>query len=445
MSNIDKAGVHSHPPIREPRTDQRVIVRPFALHAAVELHDRIVGSTYPADRLMQAFFKERNQLGKRDRGFIAETVYGMLRNRRWLEWAFADLDTMHRVLAYLAIHQPDASLPLEPEDNAQLRRAVAAAREKPLPQSPVEALGLRYSMPDWMVAIWLDLHGPAETEALCASLNRPAPLVIRVNTLKTTREALRQTLADAGHPSEPTPASPDGLILATKANLFSLPAFHEGHFEIQDEGSQLLSYLVNARPGQQVVDGCAGGGGKTLHLAALMQNKGVLYAFDIAHRRLEESKPRIRRAGASNIRLRPIDTNRSRDVTRLHGKADAVLVDSPCSGSGVLRRNPDATWKLSEEGLAGLNREQRDILEAYTPLLKPGGRLVYATCSLFPQENERVVEAFLADHPEMRLVPASEALNARGLAIADQSDVYLRLTPHRHGTDGFFGAVMERV
>ncbi|MDZ4700822.1 MAG: RsmB/NOP family class I SAM-dependent RNA methyltransferase [Rhodothermales bacterium] len=420
-------------------------VRPFALYATVELYDRIVASPYPADRLMQTFFKERKQLGKRDRGFIAETVYGMLRNRRWLEWAFPDLDTMHRALAHLAIHQPDAALPLEPADDAQLRRAVAAAREKPLPESPVESLGLTYSMPDWMVATWLDLHGPADTEALCAALNRPAPLVIRVNTLKTTREALRQTLADAGHASEPTPASPDGLILATKANLFSLPAFHEGHFEIQDEGSQLLSYLLNARPGQQVIDGCAGGGGKTLHLAALMQNKGVLYAFDVAHRRLEESKPRIRRAGASNIRLRPIDTNRSRDVTRLHGKADAVLIDSPCSGSGVLRRNPDATWKLSEEGLAGLNREQRDILEAYTPLVKPGGRLVYATCSLFPQENERIVEEFLTVHPEMRLVPAGEALAAQGLTVPDQTDAYLRLMPHRHGTDGFFGAVMERI
>jgi 16S rRNA (cytosine967-C5)-methyltransferase len=442
MSKIDKAGAHSHPPLRETRTDQRVIVRPFALYATVELYDRIVESTYPADRLMQAFFKERNQLGKRDRGFIAETVYGMLRNRRWLEWAFPDLDTMHRTLAHLAIHQPDAALPLEPADDAQLRRAVAAAREKPLPDSPVEALGLRYSMPDWVVAIWLDLHGPTETEALCAALNQPAPLVIRVNTLKTSREALRQTLAEAGHTSEPTPTSPDGLILATKANLFSLPAFHEGQFEIQDEGSQLLSYLVNARPGQQVVDGCAGGGGKTLHLAALMQNKGVLYAFDVAHRRLEESKPRIRRAGVSNVRIRPIDTNRSRDVTRLHGKADAVLIDSPCSGSGVLRRNPDATWKLSEEGLAGLNREQRDILDAYAPLVKPGGRLIYATCSLFPQENESIVEAFLAAHPEMRLAPAADALAAEGIVVADQTDAYLRLTPQRHGTDGFFGAVM---
>ncbi|MEZ4703317.1 MAG: RsmB/NOP family class I SAM-dependent RNA methyltransferase, partial [Rhodothermales bacterium] len=264
------------------------------------------------------------------------------------------------------------------------------------------------------------------------------------NTLKTTREALQDRLREAGHASVPTPTNPDGLIITQKANLFATPAFHEGWFEVQDEGSQLLSYLVDPGPGQQIVDGCAGGGGKTLHLAALMQNKGILYAFDVAHRRLEESKPRIRRAGVSNVRLKPIDGNRGRDVTRLYGKMDAVLIDAPCSGSGVLRRNPDATWKLSTENLDQLNREQRDILEAYAPLLKPGGRLVYATCSLFPQENEGIVEAFLAAHPDMRLVPAGEILAGRGLDVPGQSGPYLRVAPHSHGTDGFFGAVMVK-
>ncbi|MEZ4703543.1 MAG: RsmB/NOP family class I SAM-dependent RNA methyltransferase, partial [Rhodothermales bacterium] len=204
---------------------QRLIVRPFALYAVVALYDRITASPYPADRLMQTFFKERKQLGKRDRGFVAETVYGMLRNRRWLEWAFPDLDTMHRALAYLALHEPGARLPLEPEDEAQLRRAVAGALEKPPPDDPVEAIALTHSMPDWMVAIWHQQYGPEETAALCKALNQAAPLVIRTNTLKTTREALQDRLREAGHDSVPTPTNPDGLIITQKANLFATPAF----------------------------------------------------------------------------------------------------------------------------------------------------------------------------------------------------------------------------
>jgi 16S rRNA (cytosine967-C5)-methyltransferase len=420
-------------------------VRVFALHACVDLYDRIVASPYPADREMQAFFKERRQLGKRDRGFVAEAVYGMLRHRRWLEWALPGAGTMDRLLLFFALHRPDERLPLDDRDYARLREAVEEVRLRPLPETPVESLALRYSLPEWMVRLWFARFGAEETEALCAGLNRPAPLTIRTNTLKATREALQARLKDEGHPSTPTPTNPDGLLLAKKANLFHTPAFHDGWFEVQDEGSQLVAYLLHARPGQQIVDGCAGGGGKTLHLAALMQNKGVIYAFDVTHRRLEEAKPRLRRAGVSNVRLRPIDGNRAREVKRLYGKADAVLVDAPCSGSGVLRRNPDATWKLSESSIANLNQEQYAILDAYAPLVKPGGRLVYATCSLFSEENEAVVEAFLSAHPEFTLMPASETLAAQGLAVPSQRDAYLRLAPHLHGTDGFFGAVMVRM
>lgn len=419
-------------------------IRPFQVAAMAELYTRITASPHPADREMEAFFRHHRQLGKRDRGLVAETVYGMLRHRRWLEWAFPTADPPTLALCYLATFAPDAPLPVEPADRARLEAAVAAAHARPWPDDPAQALGLRFSLPDWMAQTWLAVYGAAETEALGTALNQPAPLTLRTNTLKTSREQLHIQLLSEGHETDPTPFSPDGLIVRRKANLFSTQAFRDGWFEVQDEGSQLLSYLVGAAPGRMVIDGCAGGGGKTLHLAALMQNKGLLYAFDVSERRLAEMRPRLRRAGVSNVRAHLLPHNHARPVQRLYSKADAVLIDAPCSGSGVLRRNPDAAWKLTPERLLALHAQQRALLDAYAPLVRPGGRLVYATCSLFPQENEYLAEAFLADHPAFRLLPASDVLAPQSLVLPHQTDAYLRFLPHHHGTDGFFAAVMVR-
>lgn len=416
--------------------------RPFQIAAIAELYRQITTSPHPADREMDAFFRRHPKLGRRDRRIVAETVYGMLRHRRWLEWAFPPADAPTQVLCYFAAFAPETPLPVEPADRARLEAAVAAARAKPLPGSPAETLGLRSSLPDWMAQTWLDAYGPDEAEGLCAALNRAAPLTLRVNTLKTTRERLQQHLLAEGHATDPTPFSPDGLHVREKANLFSTQAFQTGCFEVQDEGSQLLSRLIEAAPGQRVVDGCAGAGGKTLHLAAQMQNKGMLYALDVSARRLDELRLRLRRAGGSNVRVHLLAHNHTRDVKRLYGQADAVLIDAPCSGSGTLRRNPDAAWKITPERVAALTSEQHALLDAYAPLVRPGGRLVYATCSLFPAENEQVVHAFLAHHPDFHLASAADVLARQGITLPHQPDAFLRLWPHHHDTDGFFAAVL---
>jgi 16S rRNA (cytosine967-C5)-methyltransferase len=225
-----------------------------------------------------------------------------------------------------------------------------------------------------------------------------------------------------------------------------MKAFADGFFEVQDEGSQLIAQMAKPKPGQLVVDGCAGGGGKTLQMAAMMENKGMLYALDTHERRLADLPKRTRRAGVHNVRTQAIGSNRGREVTKLFGKADVVLVDAPCSGSGVLRRNPDSRWKLGEERVTELVALQRTILEGYVPMLKVGGRLVYATCSLLQEENEEQVAWLLAAHPNLQLVKASEHFAQHGLkeAAAAVGDM-MNLRPHRHGTDGFFAAIVERT
>nr|BCX00867.1 MAG: NOL1/NOP2/Sun family protein [Bacteroidota bacterium] len=424
------------------------LIRPYWVAASAALYQQIIRSRYPADREMEAFFKAHPELGKRDRRFIAETVYGMLRNRRWLEFAASrwwhEPGPHEWVLLYLAAFEdPERlDLPWTAEEEHRIREALLWARQVAPPQDPAQALGLKYSFPDWMVRLWLDRYGPEETEALCQGLNRAAPLCVRVNTLKATRQEVQERIRTEGWRTYPTPYSPVGLIFEKRISVFQTASFQEGLYEVQDEGSQLISYLTEARPGMKVVDGCAGGGGKTLHLACMMENKGMLYAFDIYTIRLEQLRPRARRAGVHNIRAHRIPHNRAKEVRRLYGKIDVVLVDAPCSGTGVMRRNPDTAWKVTPEKVQALVEQQLRILDAYAPLLKAGGRMVYATCSLLPQENEEVVAAFLDEHPDFHLEPAGPILERQGISLPLE-DEFLRLYPHRHGTDGFFGAVFR--
>jgi 16S rRNA (cytosine967-C5)-methyltransferase len=264
---------------------------------------------------------------------------------------------------------------------------------------------------------------------------------LRANTLKTGREELQALLAQEGFPCEPTPWSPSGLRRAERAPLFRTRAFRDGLFEVQDEGSQLLALLLEPRRQEMVVDFCAGAGGKTLHLGALMANTGTLYAFDTSARRLERLKPRLARAGLDTVRMVVIAHERDERVRRLAGKIDRVLVDAPCSGTGTLRRNPDIKWRPMD--LVALADAQARILAAAATLVKPGGRLVYATCSLLREENEAIVEGFLAATPGFAVMPAGEALARRHLTLAADGD-FLRLLPHRHNTDGFFAAILAR-
>jgi 16S rRNA (cytosine967-C5)-methyltransferase len=283
---------------------------------------------------------------------------------------------------------------------------------------------------------------PAERDALARAWLAPAPLDLRINPLKTTRDAAMAALAADGIRAAPTPYSPLGLRVTGKPALQRHPQFTSGAVEVQDEGSQLLCFLVAPKRGQMVVDFCAGAGGKTLLLGAMMRSQGRLYAFDISPRRLANLKPRLARSGLSNVHPVRIADERDLRIKRLAGKIDRVLVDAPCTGFGTLRRNPDLKWRQAPTAIPELAAKQARLLAAAAPLVKPGGRLVYATCSVIPAENEAVVEAFLTAHPEFALGDAAAELARAGIAL--EAGRMLQLYPHRHGCDGFFAAILER-
>jgi len=276
-----------------------------------------------------------------------------------------------------------------------------------------------------------------------AALNASAPIDLRVNLLRTSREAARRALADEGVSGEPTLWSPIGLRLRERVPLGGLAAFKEGLIEVQDEGSQIVALLAGAGPGMRVVDFCAGAGGKALALAAQMANRGKLVACDVSARRLERAARRLRRAGVNNAERRALTSERDKWVKRHVGGFDRVLVDAPCLGTGTWRRNPDAKWRATPQDLAELVIRQQQILGSAARLVRPGGRLVYATCSLLREENEAQAEAFLAAEPEFSAVPASRAWHETIGGRSPGGELYLRLTPARHGTDGFFVAVFE--
>ncbi len=394
---------------------------------------------HPADAVVSRYFREHRQLGHADRAFVAETVFAVLRRGRSLEARLGkELSDRRRLLAALAVVRGWSQRELSPVLKASEEEwlaSVKAVREEEMPP-PV-----RCDLPDWLYARLETQYGADETLQLARAMNQSAPLDLRANTLKTSRDDLLAKLAAEGIDALPAPLSPIGIRLRDKPALAKSPLFLEGAFEVQDEGSQLLGYLVEPKRGEMVVDFCAGAGGKTLLLGAMMKNTGRLYAFDVSDKRLSNLKPRLARSGLSNVHPGRIEHERDMKVKRLAGKADRVLVDAPCSGLGTLRRNPDLKWRQDESSVAELNVKQAAILDAAATLVKPGGRLVYATCSLLREENEAIVEAFLAKHEAFALVPASDVLARHGIAVDGEM---LRLLPNRHNTDGFFAAVLER-
>jgi 16S rRNA (cytosine967-C5)-methyltransferase len=413
----------------------------LAAHAA-DLLTRVLEGPPPADRQMEQYFRQHRRLGVRDRGFVAETVYGALRHLRLLRHvAGADADEKALICAEL-LRQGLSARALE---SAQLGEGgelkALAERLRTLDVSTLP-LPVRANMPDWLVAELGRSLDEGQLLALAEGLNRAAPLDIRTNTLKANREQLQARLADEGIDMASTPYSPLGLRRKDRAPLFRSPAFQDGWFEVQDEGSQLLAMLVEPRRREMVADYCAGAGGKTLMLGAMMANTGMLYAFDIHARRLADLRPRLIRAGLDNVRVVALAGERDPLVTRLAGKMHRVLVDAPCTGTGTLRRNPDIKWRPVD--LPEITAIQGRILARAATLVRPGGRLVYATCSLLPAENEDVVAAFLAAHASFRLLPVSEIL-ARQRVDLSMDGPMLRLYPHLHGTDGFFAAVLEHV
>jgi len=394
---------------------------------------------HPADAVVSRYFREHRELGHADRAFVAETVFAVLRRGRSLEARCAGkLSDRNLLLVALAVARGWSQRELAPVLKASEEELIAQAKAMPEADFPP---AVRCDLPDWLYARLEAQFGADEVRKLAEALNHPAPLDLRVNTVKATREAVLERLAAEGIAAVAAPLSPLGIRLRDKPALAKSPLFLEGAFEVQDEGSQLLGYLMEPKRGEMVVDFCAGAGGKTLLLGAMMKNTGRLYAYDVSDKRLANLKPRLARSGLSNVHPVRIEHERDAKLKRMAGKADRVLVDAPCSGLGTLRRNPDLKWRQSEASVAELTVKQASILAAAAKMVRPGGRLVYATCSLLAAENDAIVEAFLASHPDFALVPATTVLARHGVALDGD---YLRLLPHQHNTDGFFAAVMER-
>ncbi len=434
---------------------------PARFRQAVELLQAIVTGSEPADAVIDRYFRAHRNMGSHDRARAAETVYGCLRRLRCLE-TMAGVGDPGRgpvsdpsapperrreavpvvVGAYLLLHggwdAPTLQQAGLASDASSLLHTLETADPDTLP------LEVRVSLPDGLAAPLRLQFEEGELLALAEAINRPAPVDLRVNTLRAGREEVAGLLASEGYPCTATPLSPWGLRRQERGPLFNTRAFRGGLFELQDEGSQLIAALVVPAAGERVVDYCAGSGGKTLHLGALMGGKGTLLACDVSPRRLDRLGPRLRRSGLGTVQTVVLDPAGRARLKRMRGMADAVLVDAPCSGSGTLRRSPDIKWRSLD--LTHLRREQGGILTEAARLVRPGGRLVYATCSLLAVENQEVVADFLADHPDFRRSPAAEALSACGIdgagLVSPEGD--LQLLPHRHGTDGFYGAVMVR-
>jgi 16S rRNA (cytosine967-C5)-methyltransferase len=415
-------------------------VTPPLFHHAQALLGELLRSPFAADQVVAAYFRQHRELGHGERGFVAELVFAVLRRKRSLSArCTGDLSSRRLLLAALACVQG--------MNRRQLAEVLSESESKWLAQAKavrVEDLppAVRLDLPDWLYGELLAGFAADELERLAAALNQPAPLDLRVNPLKAGRDEVLQKLLESGLAASPCPYSPLGIRLAGKPALARHPLFIDGCIEVQDEGSQLLGYLLQPRRGQMVADFCAGAGGKTLLLGALMRSQGRLYAFDVAERRLAKLKPRLARSGLSNVHPVRIESERDARVGRLAGKLDRVLVDAPCSGLGTLRRNPDLKWRQSPASVVELAAKQAAILAAAASLVKPGGRLVYATCSLLEEENDRIVDGFLAQHPQFVTCPAGQILQQQDIAL--DTGERLRLLPHRHATDGFFATAMER-
>ena len=415
--------------------------------AGICLADVLTG-TGPADAKLGAFFRENRDLGMKERGFIAETVYGILRRKSYLAFVSQTEDPRVLVIAYLVKVLGKNLRDLEGIINDQQiewLKAIKAVNTENL--SPA----LTADLPEWLWDKLSEQFGAEEALTIARSMHQPASLDLRVNTLKGTRdEVIAQFNREKGAQKElaqsdlvvATPYSPTGIRMPQKVTISKHVLFEKGVIEVQDEGSQLLALLVAPKRGEMIADFCAGAGGKTLAIGALMKNTGRLYAFDVSEKRLTNLGKRLKRSGLSNLQAQVISSENDPKLKRLNAKFDRVLVDAPCSGLGTLRRNPDLKWKQMPKDIAELQVKQANILNRAAKLVKGGGRLIYATCSLLRDENEQIAEAFLAENTEFSLMPAHEILKIQNVPL--NTGDYLKLSPHVHQTDGFFAAVFVK-
>ena len=435
------------------------------ISAAIELMDEISNAwEQPERRALDAiiayYFRQRRYIGSKDRAAIAEMVYYIVRNKEilswWVDYLQAPFTPRSFILCMLAKHQRLSLNDIThlfngdrfaPSPLDKLEKLFVEEWCKTLLLNYQMPLSTRLNFPAWMESLLTARFGD-RLQSEMQALNEEAPVDIRTNLLKTTREALQASLASEGFAMAATPLSPIGLRMTKRSAIFTSQAFKFGWFEMQDAASQMVALMVDARPGQKVIDFCAGAGGKTLALAAQMQNKGQLLAWDTSKKRLEQMPDRIKRAGVDNVRIHPIESENDAFIKRHKETADRVLVDAPCSGSGTWRRNPDLKWRFSEKDLAEIIAIQSSILDSASRLVKVGGRLIYATCSLFESENERQIADLLTKKANFRVVEWSKIWD-KDSPLGDSPNIendgdYLRVSPHKDGVDGFFAAVLER-
>jgi 16S rRNA (cytosine967-C5)-methyltransferase len=412
---------------------------------------------FASDRLADTFRRER-RLRSDERRFASETLYGMIRHLRRVDEALAAgglrpggaAPDRERLLAYLVLE-----VGLAPQDAARHVRGIdwqrVAAIDETLARErdPARRIARVHSLPDWLAQALVAERGAEEAAELASALNQRAPMTVRANLLAGSADELVAELGRAGLAAHRGQLGPAAVLVDTRTNLFGLEAFRGGRFEAQDEGSQLIAELVAPPPRSRAVDYCAGAGGKTLALAALLGNRGRVIACDVDPRKLEELRRRARRAGATNIQTIALasgaDAAMPAPLAKVEAASERVLVDAPCSGVGALRRNPEARWRLVPADLERLPALQLGIARRALDLVAPGGRLIYATCTVLRSENQGVVERLLAERPGLELVPVKDVWGkARAEPIVDSSGAFLELLPHRHGTDGFFAAVLRR-
>ena len=417
-----------------------MLITEYRLEIVIQALRATLPLAHPADTTLRYFFKNE-RIGSNERELVADTVFGVLRHRLLLEHTCANNSTPRRMaLAHLLRFGGYNLRELEPvlqRDEKEWLATVKAVKIENL------SLSVQAELPEWLVDKMRASCSDEDILTLGKSMQQGAPLDIRVNTLLAKRDDVLLQLHGKNIAATATPYSPIGIRLKEKIPLNKDALFTEGKIEVQDEGSQLLGFLLAPKRNDMVVDFCAGAGGKTLMLSALMNSQGRLYAMDTSEKRLANLKPRLKRSGASNIQPMLIAHENDLKVKRLSGKIDRVLVDAPCSGLGTLRRNPDLKFRQSPGSIEAFTHQQTAILASASRLLKKGGRLVYATCSFLPEENQHIVQNFLETHPDFALLPASTALQEQKIAL--EANDYLELHPHLHGTDGFFAAVLTKI
>jgi 16S rRNA (cytosine967-C5)-methyltransferase len=413
------------------------------------------GKRIPADKLIDNYFRARRFLGSKDRATIGELVYWCLRNKATLEWWLTvrletEIHARAIVLTALILRKDyDVAQIAAMTQDSQYSLPSLTALEKERCERLTKERGAHTQMPphaklnypQWLEPYLKESLGEDFEPALKA-LSEQASTDLRVNTLKTTREELQKNLQEEGFETIPTPMSSIGLRLPKRMPIFTSQYFKAGHFEVQDEGSQLVALLVDAESGQKIIDFCAGAGGKTLAIAAAMKNKGRILAWDNSEKRLSQIKERLRRAGVDNVQTHVLSSEHDAFIKRHKETANRVLVDAPCSGSGTWRRNPDLKWRFTQKDLDEMLVLQQSILQSASRLVKPGGRLIYATCSIFKNENDDQIERFLKSVNHFRVVCAQKIWDKT--SDGGSAPSYLHVTPHQDGVDGFFAAVLER-